>query len=612
MVMYYTIPLNFHFLIGLALLSLLSLRADDFGADPNAPAMAPSTSTKDLTFPMKPGDWDTYSDTWGATDGLGRTLPDNSAVGNPRANKTVGIFCFMQNDVPGMTVYDNTQLLAASPNKSPGPPNTVHWWGQPWLGYYISSDPAVIRKHVQMLADAGVDVMIYDNTNGPTYPEVREAICKVLTQMRADGEKTPQIAFFCGQGDWDDVYKNFYLQNKYPDLWFKWKGKPLLLVYRNGKPVSDEIMNFFSVKDSWAWSSGSWFEDGHNKWSWLDNYPQRYGWDTDPKKPEATSVCVAQHATTSIGRSFHAGAEPPNDKLDSGIGLCGDEQWRQALKIDPDFIFVTGWDEWTAGAFVAKASDGPRFANGPQAPGDCFYVDEYNREFSRDIEPVNDPGLEDNYYYQLCSYVRKYKGVRAVPPIVPQRINMFGNFEEWNKVEPEFRDDIDDPVHRDSAGWGNNRYVNKTGRNDIIISKVSYDGENIYFYVRTKDPMTPNTDPNWMMLFIDSDNNPKTGWLGYDFVINREDVKGSTTTLQQNVDGKYQWKTVATLHYSQYQDQMVIAVPRSLLGLDFFPAQINFKWADNIQQTGDVSDFTLNGDVAPNGRFNYLAKLGVK
>jgi hypothetical protein len=45
------------------------------------------------------------------------------------------------------------------------------------------------------------------------------------------------------------------------------------------------------------------------------------------------------------------------------------------------------------------------------------------------------------------------------------------------------------------------------------------------------------------------------------------------------------------------------------LGITALPATIDFKWADNIQQTGEWSDFTLNGDAAPNDRFNYRAKL---
>jgi len=48
-------------------------------------------------------------------------------------------------------------------------------------------------------------------------------------------------------------------------------------------------------------------------------------------------------------------------------------------------------------------------------------------------------------------------------------------------------------------------------------------------------------------------------------------------------------------------------VPRAALGLAKLPATLDFKWADNIQQTGEAADFTLNGDAAPNDRFNYRA-----
>jgi hypothetical protein len=54
---------------------------------------------------------------------------------------------------------------------------------------------------------------------------------------------------------------------------------------------------------------------------------------------------------------------------------------------------------------------------------------------------------------------------------------------------------------------------------------------------------------------------------------------------------------------------MELAIPRSALGLTKFPATLDFKWADNVQQTGEWSDFTLNGDAAPNNRFNYRAVL---
>jgi hypothetical protein len=30
-----------------------------------------------------------------------------------------------------------------------------------------------------------------------------------------------------------------------------------------------------------------------------------------------------------------------------------------------------------------------------------------------------------------------------------------------------------------------------------------------------------------------------------------------------------------------------------------------FKWSDNMQEDGVITDFLINGDVAPAGRFNY-------
>ena len=41
------------------------------------------------------------------------------------------------------------------------------------------------------------------------------------------------------------------------------------------------------------------------------------------------------------------------------------------------------------------------------------FVDLYNQEYSRDVEPMHG-GHTDNYYYQMVSNIRKYKGVRQL------------------------------------------------------------------------------------------------------------------------------------------------------------------------------------------------------
>jgi hypothetical protein len=199
----------------------------------------------------------------------------------------------------------------------------------------------------------------------------------------------------------------------------------------------------------------------------------------------------------------------------------------------------------------------------------------------------------------------------TLPAVASRPIAVDGRFDDWRGVTPEFRDTIGDPVHRDFAGFGaGTRYVNQTGRNDIVAAKVSQDARNVYFYVRTAAAMTPSTDPDWMVLYLDVDHNAKTGWLGYDFAVNRRGVGDGRTTVERNVGGRYAWRTAATdVPFAVRGNEMELAVPRSVLGLGGGPATIDFKWADHCYAKGDWTDFTLNGDAAPDGRFNFRAKL---
>ncbi|MDB5321050.1 MAG: hypothetical protein JWN40_2681 [Phycisphaerales bacterium] len=555
--------------------------------------------------PSPPPAWDTFADTWVATDALGRALPTNAIAGNPKPDKTVGIFYFAWLGQHDRAVYDISKILAANPRDPQwGPERRFHFWGQPLFGYYQSGDEFVIRKHAQMLTDAGVDVIILDVTNASTYPNVYLTICKVFDALRNTGQRTPQICFIANSASAKTVHKlydDFYAKNLYPDLWFRWNGKPLILAPGDG--LRPEVRDFFTIRRSWAWSKDQqWFGDGRDKWTWLDHFPQEPGWHTRPTEPEELSVSVAEHPVSNIGRSFHDRRQPSGDTLATDRGLYFAEQWRRALDVNPQFLFITGWNEWVAQRFIAKGKGSPHMLGHPTAPGDTFFVDQYSQEFSRDIEPMTG-GHGDNYYYQMIDNIRRYKGTRALAPVAAKPITIDGQFDDWRDVQPEFRDTLDDPVHRDAEGYDpRTRYTNTTGRNDLIAAKVSYDATNVYFYIRTKDPISLHTDPNWMLLYIDADNNPKTGWLGYDLLIDHGKAR-------RNVAGKYEWTDAADIASRVAGNEMELAIPRAALGITHLPATLDFKWADNIQQTGQAADFTLNGDAAPNDRFNYRAVL---
>jgi len=179
---------------------------------------------------------------WPATDGLGRSLPLVAETGPPRADRTVAMFYFLWLGPHAQAggPWDVTKILVEDPAAmqkpdSPlwGPLHAPHHWGESIFGYYTTDDPYVLRKHAQMLSDAGVDTVIFDVTNQLTYRDQYTALLKTWSAVRAEGGRTPQIAFLCPF--WQpakvvrELWRELYEPGLHRDLWFQWEGKPLLL-----------------------------------------------------------------------------------------------------------------------------------------------------------------------------------------------------------------------------------------------------------------------------------------------------------------------------------------------------------------------------------------------
>ncbi|MBM3846127.1 MAG: hypothetical protein FJ405_07575 [Verrucomicrobia bacterium] len=692
--------------------------------------------------------WDNHADTWVATDALGRATRTFPEVPAPRPNRTVGIFYFLWlGEHAQGGPFDVTQILRKDPNamtkpESPlwGPLHVPHHWGESLFGYYRTRDEAVLRKHAQMLSDAGIDVVIFDVTNQITYRDDYRALLRVWAEMRRLGNRTPQVAFLTPF--WDpgkvvrELWRDLYSTGMHRDLWFQWQGKPLLLAdpllltekqenamqntpveLKPGHTLGQSFMadrafvsvaarmptwrstdaavtltllregpggervyadRFHRVTDNewvrlplpsamtpgryyleasepagqvgwWSHTSdtldrGEAFVDGKpvsgdrtlrlewaegesrtmldfftlrkpqpdyfvgqtrpDMWSWLEVYPQHVFTNSAGQK-EQMSVGVGQNAVNgrlgsmsepgAHGRSFHRGAT--DSRPDAvRLGLNVTEQWNRALEQDPMFVFVTGWNEWIAGRF--------KEFNGIKRP--VMFVDQFDQEHSRDIEPMRG-GHGDDYYYQLVSQVRRFKGARPLPTVRSRRIRVDGSFKDWSRVAPEFRDTVGDPMRRNQSGWDTNVvYLNTTGRNDIIAAKASWDARNAWFYARTREPLTAATGGNWMVLFLDLDADVSTGWLGYDVVINRT----GPGVVERNEGGRFAWKTVGAVEWRMAGTELELGVAWGALGVaaGSLPTRIDFKWADNCLALGEWSDFTLNGDAAPNDRFNFSAR----
>lgn len=554
---------------------------------------------------------DTAPDTWVATDDLGRTVSTHDATGSTRSDKVVGIFYFLWHDPDEKSgPWDISRILARDPAARGntesalwGPWKSQHHWGEPLFGYYLNTDEWITRKHAQMLSDAMVDVIIFDVTNHWTYPQDYMALLKVFDQMRREGNRTPQVAFMCNFDQPGDtapkLYDELYSKNLYPDLWFKWDGKPLILADPNA--VDPRIREFFTFRAPQAdMFVGPTKPD---MWAWLEIFPQHM-FKNARGENEEMSVGVAQNAVDghptafsaagTRGRSYHDGKtdERPN-AVAYGLNLA--EQFDHAIKLDPKFIFVTGWNEWLVGRLPAFLD----FAKGN------VFVDTFDQEHSRDIEPMKG-GHGDDCYYQLVDSIRRFKGTRAPANASPPKtIDLAGDFAQSADVGPEYLDDVYDTTHRDHRGFNTvTHYVNATGRNDIVASKVACDDAFIYFYVRTREPLTPHTDPNWMNLLLDIDCDAKTGWHGYDLLINHQMLSDSRSMILATNQG-WNWTPAGEASIRAAGNELMVKVARSALpGLKDGAEHFTFKWIDNVADN-DIQSFTTDGDAAPNGRFNY-------
>ena len=165
---------------------------------------------------------DVYADTWIAVDGLGRNVAGPELAGAPKQNRTVGMFYYIWHD--HNHARDNTQILKNFPEIAAHPEDPAVWakygfdnagrprhhWGEPLFGFYRSNDEWVIRKHAQMLSDAGVDTIIFDTSNvdarnnkdlSKHYIQNAVAVCRVFSEIRDAGGRAPAFVFLTNGGD---------------------------------------------------------------------------------------------------------------------------------------------------------------------------------------------------------------------------------------------------------------------------------------------------------------------------------------------------------------------------------------------------------------------------
>ncbi len=555
---------------------------------------------------------------YAGTDDLGRSLFDSTQVGVVTEDHDVGIFYFLwhgQHGDPG--VKNMQEIIDASGDQAGdvnnplwGPVHSWHWWGEPLYGYYYIDDEYVMRKHVELLMNAGIDFLYFDTTNNSTYASIALKLMSILHEFNEQGYDAPEVMFYTNTDAivrTRQIYEEIYEPGHYPDTWYMIDGKPAIVA-----PYEANINDFFTIKlNQWPTE-----DPKENGWPWMDfEWPQRIYNDANGN-PSVINVSIAQHLGTAcfsdsalygdksnLGRSFAGKVNNAKSRTDYFKklekepnafvqGLNFQSQWDRAIEADVPFVLVTGWNEW-----IAQRQD---------YPGEIGFVDCASYEFSRDAEMMKG-GYFDNYYMQIAYNVQRLKG--AAPVIVQDArnaVNVTGGFEIWDKVQVTYTDPADDMQDRDAYGFGRVKYTNTTGRNDIVASKVTADTKNVYFYVETREYITMyDNDSTWMQLFLSTGGE---GWYGYDYIINYSAKDEFTTTVARynGTDSTFSFEVVGEVSYRAKENKMMIAVPLEMLGItNPNGIKFDFKWADSDSKIETMEQFYTDGDAAPLGRLNY-------
>ena len=334
--------------------------------------------------------------------------------------KYVGVFYLVWSNLAiTSSLYGSDVYNMSSTIYSPYP--DFNWWGKPAYcathgdttiknNYlmYLNNDPnqpndSLIDYHADLLTQAGVDFIIVDETNGPIQAIINGAIalCKRYKERIDNSLPVPKIVFWVKDQTTltameNQVFSTYQGTAYDTSLFFNYLGKKLLLVVQPDSalsatdtnqpavPTSGDYANY-TARHCWGLSAV-----GGKYWCFKTNEttpPPAFNYNGQPEEMCAPVACQGSYMTTD-------GVNPTSGAQGRQNGTFFDTYVEAAKTVQPKFLFVYSWNEWTAQNLGTQST--PKF------------VDQWREEYSSDIEPM-EGGHTDQYYQLMKTKIGEFK-----------------------------------------------------------------------------------------------------------------------------------------------------------------------------------------------------------
>ena len=272
-----------------------------------------------------------------------------------------------------------------TPDGAMGNGRWLHWYGpgmyyqgtdHPLMGLYDSWDEKVLKKHMQLAADNGIDGFIVSWWGEGSYEtDTVYKMLKIANDMKKEGKDFWITVYYEG-------YDFMTEEEALNDLTFvidSFAGNPRFLKI-NGEPaifIYSRAINGLS-KEEWEdvlrkihrkYPNVVFFADTFDgslakKFGGIHNYNVVAPFKTIEKIKVVSEAMLAKARHYSIYYAMDIGPgyddthiRVPGTSVSRQNGKLYEELWKLVLQIDPDIVLITSWNEWHEGSEIEPSKE---------------------------------------------------------------------------------------------------------------------------------------------------------------------------------------------------------------------------------------------------------------